>query len=303
MKENIAKLDTERRNKDTMNLDQLSTVEVLEKINKEDQKVAVAVSKELDSISELIDEASAQYQAGGRIVYIGAGTSGRMGVLDASECPPTFGVDAEDFTALIAGGSGAILKAVEGAEDSKELAVEDLKQINLTSADYVVGIAASGRTPYVIGGLEYANSIGAKTGSVAAAKNSEIGKISNNPVEVFVGPEAITGSTRMKAGTAQKLVLNMISSTIMIKAGKVYENLMVDVSTTNKKLVNRATRIISEAVNTDFDHAATILEESSMDVKIAILKGVSGCETKECQVMLDKNNGNIAKTIRTLKEK
>ncbi len=303
MKENIAGLDTERRNKDTMNLDQLSTIEVLEKINNEDQKVAVAVAQELQHIAKLVDAASQSYENGGRIVYIGAGTSGRLGVLDASECPPTFGVDPKDFTALIAGGEGAILKAVEGAEDSKELAVADLKAINLSNKDFVIGLAASGRTPYVIGGLEYANELGCKTGSIACAKNSDLAKIAHNPVEVSVGPEAITGSTRMKAGTAQKLVLNMVSSTIMIKAGKVFENLMVDVSTTNEKLINRATRIVSEAVGTDFEQASKLLTNSNMDVKIAILVGVSGQSANECKKLLADNNGNVARTIRILKDK
>lgn len=302
MEENIASLDTERRNKNTMDLDQLSTREILERINNEDQKVAVAVSKELDDITELIDAASNAYNHGGRVVYIGAGTSGRLGILDASECPPTFGVSHDDFTAIIAGGKDAVFKAVEGAEDSKELAVKDLKAINLSSKDYVVGLAASGRTPYVIGGIEYANKIGCNTGSIVCAKNSNLGQVAKNTVEISVGPEAITGSTRMKAGTAQKLVLNMLSSTVMIKAGKVYENLMVDVKTSNEKLVNRARRIVSEAVNVSFEEASILLNKSNMDVKIAILMGITNCNHAQCQELLKDNNGNIAKTIRASKK-
>ena len=301
MKNQFTNLDTERRNPDTMNLDQLSTVDILAKINNEDKKVAKAIELQLESIANLVDAASAAYSKGGRIIYMGAGTSGRLGILDASECPPTFGVEHEDFTALIAGGQSAMFKAVEGAEDHGKYGVKDLKEINITSKDFVIGLAASGRTPYVIGALEYANSLGCGTGSIACVTTSELSKVAKYPVDVPVGPEAITGSTRMKAGTAQKLVLNMVSSTIMIKAGKVYENLMVDVTTSNEKLVDRAARIVSEVVGCEMDKAMKLLNESEMDVKLAILKGITGCDNKECQELLDKNNNNIAKTIRSVK--
>ena len=260
MEKKLSGLDTEQRNQDTLDLDILDTIDILRKIKNEDTKVPLAVSKALDNISALVDATYEAYSTGGRIIYIGAGTSGRLGILDAAECPPTYGTRSEDVVALIAGGETAIFKAVEGAEDSRELAVEDLKNIELNDKDIVIGLAASGRTPYVMGGLEYANEIGAKTGSIACAADSLLATVAQYPVEVVVGPEAVTGSTRMKAGTAQKLVLNMLSTTVMIKSGKVYENLMIDVQTTNIKLVDRAARIVSEAVGVDFDTAKGLLE-------------------------------------------
>ncbi len=301
MGKKISSLNTEIRNPNTMDLDLLDTKEILLKINNEDKKVAEAIEVELDNIANLIDAASLAYNDGGRIVYMGAGTSGRIGVLDASECPPTFGVNHMDFTALIAGGNDAIFKAVEGAEDSKENGVNDLKEINLTPKDFVIGLAASGRTPYVVSGIEYANSLGCGTGAIACTKESAIAELAKHPVEILVGPEVITGSTRMKSGTAQKLLLNMLSTTVMIKAGKIYENLMVDVKTSNQKLIDRATRIISEVVGCELKEASKLLTESNMDLKIAILKGETNCETKECQQLLANNNGNIAKTIRQSK--
>lgn len=298
MEKKLSGLDTEQRNQDTLDLDILDTIDILRKINNEDTKVPIAVNKALENISALVDATYEAYSTGGRIIYIGAGTSGRLGILDAAECPPTYGTRPEDVVALIAGGETAIFKAVEGAEDSRELAVEDLKNINLNDKDIVIGLAASGRTPYVMGGLEYANELGAKTGSIACAANSLLATVAKYPVEVVVGPEAVTGSTRMKAGTAQKLVLNMLSTTVMIKSGKVYENLMIDVQTTNIKLVDRAARIVSEAVGTDFDSAKELLESSNMDVKIAILKGLTNSTNEEALELLNKNNGNVAKTIR-----
>lgn len=298
MEKKISGLDTEQRNQNTMDLDQLSTIEILKKINNEDQKVALAVKDQLANISALVDAAFAAYASGGRIIYMGAGTSGRLGVLDAAECPPTYGTNPEDVIALIAGGDQAILKAVEGAEDSETLGVSDLKDINLNAKDIVIGLAASGRTPYVIGGLNFANEIGANTGSIACAANSLLASVAKNPVEVIVGPEAVTGSTRMKAGTAQKLVLNMLSTAVMVKSGKVYENLMVDVQTTNIKLVDRAARIVAAAVGIEFEAGLKLLEESNNDVKVAILKGLTNCSNDECKELLDKNNGNVAKTIR-----
>ncbi|NLC34369.1 MAG: N-acetylmuramic acid 6-phosphate etherase [Erysipelothrix sp.] len=301
METKISSLDTEKRNINTMDLDTLDTIGILEKINNEDQKVALAVKGAMGNITALVDAAYEAYINGGRIVYIGAGTSGRLGVLDASECPPTYGTNPEDVVAFIAGGERALLKAVEGAEDSEELAVEDLKSINLNEKDIVVGLAASGRTPYVMGGLNYANSINAKTGSIACTQNSLLATAATYPVEVVVGPEAVTGSTRMKAGTAQKLVLNMLTTTVMVKAGKVYENLMVDVQTTNIKLVNRAARIVSEAVGVSEEDAHQLLEKANMDVKIAILIGITDQSVEDAQVMLNNHAGNVSKTIRELK--
>lgn len=298
MEKQISSLDTEQRNPNTMDLDQLSTIEILEKINMEDQKVPLAIKAVLANVGALVDATYETYKNGGRIIYIGAGTSGRLGILDAAECPPTYGTNPDDIVALIAGGHDAIFKAVEGAEDSKELAIADLKALNLNADDIVIGLAASGRTPYVIGGLEYANSLSAKTGSIACAADTKIGEIAKYPVEVVVGPEAVTGSTRMKAGTAQKLVLNMLSTAVMVKMGKVYENLMVDVKTSNEKLVNRATRIVAQAVNCELEKASELLEASEMDVKIAILKGLVGCSNDECLALLKANENNISKTIR-----
>ncbi|MEG0541557.1 MAG: N-acetylmuramic acid 6-phosphate etherase, partial [Angelakisella sp.] len=222
-------LETEQRNQATLDIDTMSTIEVLHVINQEDQSVALSVSKVLPSIANLIDEAYERMKRGGRIIYIGAGTSGRLGVLDASECPPTYGVEPTVVQGIIAGGFGALLKAKEGAEDDLLLAQSDLKSLNLNENDTVIGLAASGRTPYVIGGLRYANEVGAYTAAISCVNNAKISAHARTKIEAVVGPEVITGSTRMKAGTAQKLILNMVSTSLMIKYGKVYKNLMIDV--------------------------------------------------------------------------
>ena len=247
----LENLTTESRNSSSLNIDKVSTLDMVKIINNEDKKVALAVEKELVKIAEAIDGIVSGMQKGGRLIYIGAGTSGRLGILDASECPPTYGVSEELVQGIIAGGTEAIFRAKEGAEDSKELAIEDLKSKNITENDTIVGLAASGRTPYVIGGLEYANKIGALTVSITCNANSEVAKVSKVSIAPVVGAEVVTGSTRMKAGTAQKLVLNMLSTGTMIKLGKVYGNLMVDVRATNKKLVERAKKIVCEATGVD----------------------------------------------------
>lgn len=247
MEINLNGLVTENRNINTMDIDKISTVEMLEKINNEDKNVPLAVKKEIPQIAELIEKAVERMRKGGRIIYIGAGTSGRLGVLDASECPPTYGVEPELVQGVIAGGEEAMFKAKEGAEDSEELAVLDLKERNLNKKDIVIGIAASGRTPYVIGALKFAKENGALTASISCNKNSPIAKEADIEIAPVVGAEVVTGSTRMKSGTAQKLVLNMISTGVMIKLGKVYENLMVDVKATNAKLVERSKKIVMEA--------------------------------------------------------
>jgi len=240
-------LTTETRNEKTMNLDEMSILDFLTTMNEEDEKVASAIKKELPSIAKAVEAIIKAKKQGGRLIYIGAGTSGRIGLLDAVECPPTFGTNPDEVIGLIAGGEKAFIKAVEGAEDSKELGMEDLQNIRLTKMDIVVGIAASGRTPYVIGALEYANSIEAQTVAVSCNKDSDIGKVANIAIEVVNGPEVLTGSTRLKAGTAQKLICNMLSTASMVGIGKVYGNLMVDVQLTNEKLVERAKRIVMEA--------------------------------------------------------
>lgn len=295
---NLNGLTTESRNENTLDIDRVSTLEMVKKINNEDKKVALAVENELDNIAAAIDGIVERIKKGGRLIYIGAGTSGRLGILDASECPPTYGVSAELVQGLIAGGTEAIFKAKEGAEDSKELAVEDLKGINLTENDTVVGIAASGRTPYVIGGLEYANNIGALTVSVTCNADSAVAKEAKIAISPVVGPEVVTGSTRLKSGTAQKLVLNMLSTGSMIKLGKVYGNLMVDVQSTNEKLVERAKKIVCEATGVEKEVAAEYLSKTKSDVKLAIFMILSGAEIDEARDVLNQNNGYIAEGLK-----
>lgn len=294
---NLDKLTTESRNQNTLDIDKVSTIEMLQKINKEDKKVAIAVEKEIPQIADAIDKTVERMHNGGRLIYIGAGTSGRLGILDASECPPTYGVSEELVQGVIAGGQEAIFRAQEGAEDSKELAVKDLKERNITSNDVVVGIAASGRTPYVIGGLEYANEIGALTVSITCNKDSEVSKCAKISIAPVVGPEVVTGSTRLKSGTAQKLVLNMLSTGSMIKLGKVYGNLMVDVQTTNEKLVERAKKIVSEATGLNIEESTKILNETNFDVKLAIFMVLSNLDKNEAKAKLDEAKGYIAKAL------
>ncbi|MEE0726322.1 MAG: N-acetylmuramic acid 6-phosphate etherase, partial [Clostridium saudiense] len=277
----LENLTTESRNSSSLNIDKVSTLDMVKIINNEDKKVALAVEKELVKIAEAIDGIVSGMQKGGRLIYIGAGTSGRLGILDASECPPTYGVSEELVQGIIAGGTEAIFRAKEGAEDSKELAIEDLKSKNITENDTIVGLAASGRTPYVIGGLEYANKIGALTVSITCNANSEVAKVSKVSIAPVVGAEVVTGSTRMKAGTAQKLVLNMLSTGTMIKLGKVYGNLMVDVRATNKKLVERAKKIVCEATGVDREVAEKVLKETNYDVKLSILMILTGLDINE----------------------
>ena len=294
---NLGKLTTESRNQNTLDIDKVSTIEMLQKINEEDKKVAIAVEKEIPQIANAIDRTVERMQNGGRLIYIGAGTSGRLGILDASECPPTYGVSEELVQGVIAGGKEAVFRAQEGAEDSKELAVKDLKERNLNENDVVVGIAASGRTPYVIGGLEYANEIGALTVSVTCNKDSEVSKCAKISIAPVVGPEVVTGSTRLKSGTAQKLVLNMLSTGSMIKLGKVYGNLMVDVQTTNEKLVERAKKIVSEATGLNIEESTKVLNETNFDVKLAIFMVLSNLDKEEAKSKLDEAKGYIAKAL------
>ncbi|GAA0076399.1 N-acetylmuramic acid 6-phosphate etherase [Clostridium sp. CTA-5] len=296
----LKNLITESRNEHTKDIDKVSTLEMVKKINNEDKKVAEAVQKELPQIAEAIDFIVQKMHKGGRLIYIGAGTSGRLGILDASECPPTYGVSEELVQAIIAGGKEAIFRAKEGAEDSKELAVEDLKNKNITENDTIVGLAASGRTPYVIGGIEYANKIGALTISVTCNANSEVAKEAKISIAPVVGPEAITGSTRLKSGTAQKLVLNMISTGVMIKLGKVYGNLMVDLKSTNEKLVERAKGIVCEATGITMEEATKILNETDFDVKLSIFMILSKLNKEEAKIKLADNKGYIAEALKKI---
>lgn len=296
---NLNNLDTEQSNPYSLHIDEMSTIDILTTINNEDQKVALAVRDVLPQISDAVDCICQQMSQGGRLIYIGAGTSGRLGVLDASECSPTYGVDPRLVQGLIAGGNLALTTAIEGAEDSQELAVEDLKNIHLTDKDVVCGIAASGRTPYVIGGLQYARTLGCQTVSICCVHNGKISKYSHYPIEVITGAEVVTGSTRMKAGTAQKLVLNMLSTSVMIKRGKVYKNLMVDVQPTNEKLKIRAVNIVSQSLDCSEEESIALLTKCHYNVKIAILSGLTGKDEKECEEALLKNNGNISKTVKS----
>lgn len=297
----LDKLTTESRNLNTSNIDKVSTLEMVKIINNEDKKVAEAVEKEIPKIAQAIDYIVERIKKGGRLIYIGAGTSGRLGILDASECPPTYGVSEELIQGIIAGGHEAIFRAKEGAEDSKELAIEDLKLKKLSSNDIVVGIAASGRTPYVVGGLEYGNQIGALTISITCNSDSEVSKTSKISIAPIVGAEVITGSTRLKSGTAQKLVLNMLSTGSMIKLGKVYGNLMVDVKATNKKLIERAKKIVCEATGIEKNLAEDILLKTDYDVKLSIFMILSGLSLNDAREKLLENDGYIAKALESIK--
>lgn len=294
---NLENLTTERRNEETFGLDEMSVSTALEKMNKEDKKVAEAVEKALPMIEPVIEKTIKSFNHGGRLIYLGAGTSGRLGVLDAAECVPTFGVEASMVVGLIAGGEKAMTLAVEGAEDDLELGKQDLIDLQLTKNDMVIGIAASGRTPYVIGALDYAKSIGAHTGSLACNMNAEISQHAEFPIEVDCGAEFLTGSTRLKSGTAQKLILNMISTIAMIGIGKVYNNLMVDVRPTNEKLVERSKRIIMEATDCDYETAEKTFIQAGEDVKLAIVMILTNSAKDEAQEKLVQAKGFIKNTL------
>lgn len=293
----LEKLSTEENNLNSKDIELQDSLEIVRRINEEDKKVAFCVEKELGSISRLIDAILSRYEKETRIIYIGAGTSGRLGILDASECPPTYGVSFEKVQGIIAGGNEAIFKAKENAEDNPELGKQDLININLTENDVVIGLAASGRTPYVLGAIEYANGIGAITGSITCSKSSDLSKVSQYPIEVPVGAEIVTGSTRMKAGTAQKMILNMISTTIMIKLGKVFSGYMVDVKTSNQKLIERAKRIIMKTANCDYEKASVALKKARNDVKTAIVMILLNIDKDMAAEKLNQCDENVAKII------
>jgi len=293
----LSELVSEERNQETLDLDRLSSIELVTKINEQDKLVALAVEKELPQIAIAVDIISSAFRSSGRLFYIGAGTSGRIGILDASECPPTFGVAEGMVVGLIAGGHEAIHRSQEGAEDSLELGQQDLIKQGLTDKDIVVGIAASGRTPYVIGALEYANSIGAKTISLSCNPDSPIVQCATIAISPIVGPEVLTGSTRMKSGTAQKLVLNMLSTASMIKIGKCYQNLMVDVQASNEKLVARAVRIVIQATQCSDTDATTVLKQSNYDVKTAILMQLTGESLENASQRLMNSSGFLREAI------
>ncbi|UTE73528.1 N-acetylmuramic acid 6-phosphate etherase [Rossellomorea marisflavi] len=297
MQDNVYELGTEKVNPDTLKIDTASTGEVLRMMNDEDHKVAEAVKKVLPVVEEVVDKVVASISSGGRLIYMGAGTSGRLGVLDAVECPPTFSVGSDVVVGLIAGGERAFVKAVEGAEDNEGLGASDLAALQLSPEDTVVGIAASGRTPYVIGGLRYAREVGAVTVALSCNEGARISEEAEHKIEVNVGPEALTGSTRLKAGTAQKLVLNMISTASMIKLGKAYGNLMVDVNISNYKLERRAVGIIRDITGTDEDTALKTLKLAHNEVKASIVMIKLGCGYDEAKDRLRDANGYVRVAI------
>lgn len=289
----LTKLVTETRNPNTMELDQMTPLELVSVMNQEDLNVVAGVKEVLPQVAQSIEWAVSSLEAGGRIVYFGAGTSGRLGVLDAVECPPTFGVSPDVVVGLIAGGEKAFVRAVEGAEDSLELCEEELKKIGLNKNDIAIGIAASGRTPYVIGGLRYARSLGCKTVAIACNKGSEVGKEAELAIEPSCGPEVLTGSTRLKAGTAQKMILNMISTGSMVGVGKAYQNLMVDVQQTNKKLVVRAQNITMAATGCTREEAAQALEQADGNAKLAIVMLLTQMPVEEAKAKLEAAHGHV----------
>ncbi|QOR16069.1 N-acetylmuramic acid 6-phosphate etherase [Haemophilus parainfluenzae] len=289
----LSTLITEQRNPNSMHVDSLSALEIVQLMNEEDKQVPLAIEKCLPQIAQAAECIVAAFQQGGRLVYIGAGTSGRLGVLDASECPPTFGVSPEMVKGIIAGGERALRHPIEGAEDSKAQAVVDLQTIHFSSKDVLVGIAASGRTPYVIGALEYAKSLGSVTVSIASNPNSAMANIVDIAIDTVVGPEVLTGSSRLKSGTAQKLVLNMLTTASMILMGKCYQNLMVDVQASNEKLKARAICIVMQATDCDKALAEETLKQADQNAKLAIMMILSGLDRAQAEALLEKHQGKL----------
>jgi len=289
----LSTLITEQRNPNSMHVDSLSALEIVQLMNEEDKQVPLAIEKCLPQIAQAVECIVAAFQQGGRLIYIGAGTSGRLGVLDASECPPTFGVSPEMVKGIIAGGERALRHPIEGAEDSKAQAVVDLQTIQFSSKDVLVGIAASGRTPYVIGALEYAKSLGSVTVSIASNPNSAMANIVDIAIDTVVGPEVLTGSSRLKSGTAQKLVLNMLTTASMILMGKCYQNLMVDVQASNEKLKARAIRIVMQATDCDKALAEETLKQADQNAKLAIMMILSGLDRAQAEALLEKHQGKL----------
>ena len=289
----LSTLITEQRNPNSMHVDSLSALEIVQLMNEEDKQVPLAIEKCLPQIAQAVECIVTAFQQGGRLVYIGAGTSGRLGVLDASECPPTFGVSPEMVKGIIAGGERALRHPIEGAEDSKAQAEVDLQTIQFSSKDALVGIAASGRTPYVIGALEYAKSLGSVTVSIASNPNSAMANIVDIAIDTVVGPEVLTGSSRLKSGTAQKLVLNMLTTASMILMGKCYQNLMVDVQASNKKLKARAIRIVMQATDCDKALAEETLKQADQNAKLAIMMILSGLDRAQAEALLEKHHGKL----------
>lgn len=290
-------LSTEKRNPETMNLDEMEIEDILAVMNREDEKVVRIVGGVLPKVAEIIGFTTESLKRNGRIIYIGAGTSGRLGVLDAAECPPTFGVSSEVVVGVIAGGERAFLKAVEGAEDNEALGAEDLKELGVDERDTVIGLTASGRTPYVIGALKYAAAKGCRTASISCNTGSEVSRYAKVAVEVETGPEVLSGSTRLKAGTAEKMILNMISTVSMVETGKVYKNLMVDVRQSNAKLIVRTENIVMQAVGCDRESAKRALKEAGGEAKLAILMLLLQTEVEETRQILKNAGGKIKNAL------
>lgn len=297
----LSNMTTEQQNPSTKNLDQMSPLEMVSSINQEDEKVIAAVRQILPQVAKAIEYTTASFKRGGRLIYLGAGTSGRLGVLDAVECPPTFGTEPEMVVGLIAGGERAFVKAVEGAEDSNTLAVEDLKHLNLSDEDMVIGLAASGRTPYVIYGLRYAKSIGCHTAAIVCNADSDMAKEVDIVMEAVVGPEVLTGSTRMKAGTAQKMILNMISTASMVGIGKVYQNYMVDLKRSNEKLVTRSENIVMATTGCEREEAKSKLDMAEGSVKLAVTMILSGLGKEDALELLEKAEGSVRRALELIK--
>lgn len=295
---NISSMTTEARNANTMNLDQMTPLEIATVMNQEDRNVPVAIEETLPQIAQTISLVENAFLNGGRLIYMGAGTSGRLGVLDASECPPTFDVDAGMVVGLIAGGDRALRFPIEGAEDNIEMGKQDLIAHNLTAKDVVIGIAASGRTPYVQGALKYAKSIGCRIAAISCNRNSIIGQTADIAIDVEVGPEVLTGSTRLKAGTAQKLILNMITTGAMVRIGKAYHNLMVDVVQSNEKLQTRAENIVMDATGVSRKKARTVINKADGKVKVAITMILADCNVQEAKALLERTGGHIRGVIK-----
>lgn len=288
---------TEEQNERTGNIDELSTIDMIRLINDEDKKVALAVEREAERIAAAVDVIAGQLKAGGRLIYCGCGTSGRLGVLDAVECPPTYSTDPDMVVGLIAGGYDAMFRAVEGAEDDRALGEKDLRDIRFGREDVLVGIAASGRTPYVLGAMAYARSLGAPVVSVTCCPGSPVTEAADIAIAPAPGPEVVTGSTRMKSGTAQKMVLNMLSTGAMIKLGKVYGNLMVDVKPSNEKLIDRCRRIVCTAAEVDGETAGEALEQCGWRPKTAIVMLRLGVDAEAARKLLDGSGGRVAAAL------
>ncbi|MDA9556611.1 N-acetylmuramic acid 6-phosphate etherase [Vibrio sp.] len=294
---NLNQMVTESSNQASCAIDTLSTLNMLKVINEEDKKVAIAVEKTMPEIEKAVNAIADAFKSGGRLIYTGAGTSGRLGILDASECPPTYGTPAEQVVGIIAGGHTAILKAVENAEDNTDLGAQDLKDIKFNEKDILIGIAASGRTPYVIGAMEYAKSCGSLVGCITCNPASQMSEIADFKMNPIVGPEVITGSSRMKAGTAQKLILNMLTTGSMIRSGKVYGNLMIDVEATNAKLVERQKKIVMEATECDRTTAESALTQANGHCKTAIVMILTATDANKATQLLSDNEGFIRPAI------